>query len=101
MTAGEVRQSYIHCHGVALQALARVGNVLLQKKPKSWKTDLKQLRELNWSRNNHKDWGGRALNNGRLVNTTHAITLTTNRIKQQLKLPLTPDEVQLEESRMN
>lgn len=100
MTAGEVRQDYIHCHGVTLQALAKVGNALMKKKPKGWKGELKKLKKLNWARSNSKDWSGRAINNGRLTNTSHAITLTTNRIKQHLKLALLPEEIQLEESRI-
>ena len=100
MTAGEVRQDYIHCHGVTLQALAKVGNALLRKKTKGWKAELKKLKKLNWARRNEKDWSGRAVNNGRLTNTSHAITLTANRIKQHLELDLSPEEVQLEETRI-
>ena len=44
MAASEVRQDFIHSHGVVLQALGRVGNSLLKRKSKGWKNDLKKVR---------------------------------------------------------
>jgi DNA sulfur modification protein DndB len=43
-------------------------------------------------------WEGRALVGGRVSKTTTNVILTTNYIKQFLKLDLTPDEQRIEEA---
>lgn len=98
MSAGEVRQDFIHSHGVVLQALGRAGNTLLlrSRSEAGWKKRLKKLRELDWSRNNGRLWEGRALVGGRVSKSGQNVTLTTNVIKQRLGLPLTPEEDSLE-----
>lgn len=98
LTAGEVRQDFLHSHGVILQALARVGNVLLKDHPNDWKRKLKELRKIDWRRANSSLWEGRALLGGKVSKSQQNVLLTTNAIKQQLKIPLTPDEEKVEEA---
>lgn len=95
--AGEIRQDYIHSHGVALHALGRVGNALVRAKPDAWQPALRNLRHLDWSRNNSRLWEGRAMIGGRLSKATQNVILTGNAIKKQLKLPLLPEEQRLED----
>src|SRR5947209_14002116 len=66
LVASEVRADYIHSHGIALQAIGRVGNVLLRESPKVWKRSLKHLSVIDWLRSNAKLWEGRALIGGRI-----------------------------------
>ncbi|HEV2801096.1 MAG TPA: DNA sulfur modification protein DndB [Pyrinomonadaceae bacterium] len=98
MTAGEVRRDFIHSHGIALQALGRVGNILLREHPGAWKKQVKGLKALDWSRSNAQQWEGRAMSGGRVSNAGHNITLTTNAIKAHMKLPLTPEEQRIEDA---
>jgi DNA sulfur modification protein DndB len=98
LTAGEVRTDYIHSHGVVLQALARVGNTLVQKYPKQWTKKLAGLDNLDWRRANGKLWEGRALLGGQVSKGHQNIILTTNAIKNHLRLPLSPEEQRLEDA---
>jgi DNA sulfur modification protein DndB len=90
--ASEVREGYIHSHGIALQALGIAGNALIKTYPKDWKKRLASLEKIDWSRANAKIWEGRALIGGKVSKVTTNVVLTTNVIKQALALPL--DEVQ-------
>ena len=92
MSSGEVRQDFIHSHGITLHALGNVGNYLLINHPKDWKKILKNLKQISWLRSNSKLWEGRALVGGQVSMVSHNILLTTNVIKKQLKLPLTQEE---------
>jgi DNA sulfur modification protein DndB len=96
LSAGEVREDYLHSHGVVLQAFGRVGNVLLQSQPKSWMKTLTGLGSIDWRRGNSALWEGRALINGRVSKAQQSVLLTTNAIKNHLGLDLTPEELSAE-----
>lgn len=96
VSAADLRRDYVHAHSLALAALARVGNVLLQKQGRSWGVPLKKLSTLDWSRENARQWEGRAMNAGRLSKRNVNVTLTANLLKQHLGLPLTNEEQELE-----
>ena len=98
ITSGEVRGDYLHSHAIGLQALGMIGNVLLRDYKNSWKTKLKGIGKINWSRSNTKLWEGRAMTAGRLSKTHQHIILTTNALKMKLKLELTPEEERFEEA---
>lgn len=96
MTAGEVRQDFIHSHAIVLQALGRMGRALIKQQPDSWPVLLKRLQHLDWSRRNSTLWEGRAMIAGRLAKNSQNITLTSNAIKQALGLDLTVEEQNVE-----
>lgn len=96
LTAPDVRRDFIHSHGITLQAIGRVGNVLLRD-GSEWKSKLKPLRKIDWSRNNDELWEGRALLGGRVSKAALHVTLTTNLIKGRLKIALTPEEQRVED----
>jgi len=98
ITAGEVRQDFIHSHGVALHALGKVGNELLRKQPKQWKNKLDKLSGIDWSRSNSDFWEGRALVIGRVSKANQSVVLTTNILKKQLGMKLKPEEQEIEDS---
>lgn len=98
LTAGEVRKDFIHSHGTVLQAIGKVGNVLLRDHAGAWKSRLKRLRTINWARNNAKVWEGRAMIGGRVSKAEHNVTLTTNALKIALGLPLAPEEQRVEDA---
>lgn len=97
VTAGEIRQDFIHTHGVVLHAMGRAGNVLLLAHPRDWKKRLVALGRLDWSRENPK-WEGRAMVGGRISKGQHNVVLVTAAIKKALKLPLSADEKRTEEA---
>ncbi|MDD3472939.1 MAG: DNA sulfur modification protein DndB [Syntrophaceae bacterium] len=97
VTAGDVRQDFIHSHGVALHALGRVGNELLLKHPQEWKEYLQKLKPVDWSRRNSELWEGRAMIVGRVSKANQNVILTTNIIKKHLGLELRPEERVFEE----
>ncbi|GFM51886.1 hypothetical protein PSCICE_31530 [Pseudomonas cichorii] len=98
MTAGEVRQDFIHSHAIVLQALGRVGKFVYQAdegKP-NLQSALKKLRDIDWSRTNVSTWEGRAMIGGRMAKNSQNITLTCNQIKRSLGLSLTAEEQVIE-----
>lgn len=98
LPASELREGFIHSHGIALQALGKAGNALLKAHPKDWRKRLSGLSNIDWSRANAAVWEGRALIGGKVSKVTTNVMLTTNVVKQALKLPLEPDEERVEKA---
>lgn len=98
MSAAEVRQGFIHSHGIALQALGKVGNVLIQQPSLEWKKKVKKIKAIDWSRSNSKVWEGRAMTGGRVTKSMNNVTLTSNYLKKHLDLPLSPEEQRVEDA---
>ena len=98
ITAGEVRQDYINSHAVVLQALGRAGQTLLSQARATLKGTLDPLRKIDWRRSNTSLWEGRALIGGRVSKAQQSVLLTTNVIKQQLGLDLSPEERRAEDA---
>lgn len=97
LSAGEVRQDFIHSHGVVLHALGRVGNTLFANDVDDWKRKLEGLRKIDWRRANGELWEGRAMATGRVSKSQQHVTLTTNAIKTALGVRLTADEKEVED----
>ena len=94
----ELRTNYIIAHGVFLEAIGVVGRYMHENQPVYWKSYFKKIVSIDWSRNNKKDWLGRAFSiTGRINKNNHTIQLTANMIKMKLLLPLTEDEQKFEE----
>ena len=72
-----------------------MGRALMEQHPKSWRTMLVPLKDIDWSRTNPM-WEGRALNNGVLKKARANIILTANILKQAVGLELDTQEQALE-----
>jgi DNA sulfur modification protein DndB len=96
MVAGELREHYIHSHGIALQAMGRAGNALLKKDQRTWGKKLVAIGDIDWSRKNTELWEGRALTKGRVSKANLNITLTSNVIKKAVGVELTDEEMKVE-----
>lgn len=94
----ELRRDYVHAHGVILQALGHVGNMLLSKNVRDWKGRLVKLKTIDWSRKNTALWEGRAMIGGRMSAAPSSILLTASVIKKALGVEMTPEESTLERS---
>ncbi|MGH1450176.1 MAG: DNA sulfur modification protein DndB [Pseudomonadaceae bacterium] len=98
MTAGEVRQDFIHSHSIVLQALGRVGRCIFQAEGVDLRKALFKLSEIDWARKNIDTWEGRAMIGGRMAKNSQNVTLTCNEIKRVLGLVLTPEEQNVEDA---
>ncbi len=96
MPASEVREGFIHSHGIALQAIGKAGNTLLKAHPGKWKPKLNELQKIDWSKSNAKLWEGRALIGGKVSKGSTNIILTTNVLKKALGLALSSEEDRVE-----
>jgi DNA sulfur modification protein DndB len=93
----DLREQYVHAHGVMLQAMGQLGADLLCKPKSQWSAILQGLQTIDWARAN-SDWEGRAMHHGRISKARSSVVLSGNYIKQQLDIPLTPSEKEYEES---
>lgn len=94
VTAGEVRQDFIHTHSIVLHALGNVGNALLREsqEPAAWERHLRKLREIDWHRKNSETWEGRALVDGKVSKSRANVALTTAYIRSALDMPPLPGD---------
>lgn len=97
VSTSELREQYIHAHGVMLQAMGTISADLLVKPESHWSSILKGLKDIDWARANNL-WEGRAMHHGRISKARSSVILTGNYIKQQLGIPLTPTEQEYEDS---
>jgi DNA sulfur modification protein DndB len=98
LSAGEVRTDFIHSHGTVIHALGRVGNALRVNGEVNWKEVGVRLGEIDWHKSNAKLWEGRAMTAGRVSKSSNNVTLTTNVLKHQLGVELTPEEQRVEDA---
>lgn len=96
LSTAELRDNYIHAHGVLLQAMGLVGAELIIRKESDWKNTLNRLRNIDWSRAN-LEWEGRAMVHGRISKATTNVILTASLIKTKLGVPLSIAEKELED----
>lgn len=96
--ASEIREGFIHSHGIALQALGLAGNALLKAHQKDWRKRLAALEKIDWSRNNASLWEGRALIGGKVSKVSTNVILTTNVILKALGLEMTDEQRRVEEA---
>ncbi len=97
LSAYELRNNYIHSHGIVLEAFGAIGNLLINQKQLLTQNLINRLNEINWSRQNLNDWKDRAIGpNGRITKNRYCVILTANIIKKQLGLELTAEELGIE-----
>ena len=94
--SSELRKAYVHAHGIALLALGLAGRALISQHPQKWKSRLRKLEQIDWSRSNTKLWEGRAMHAGRINASSNNVVLTTNVLKKTLGIRLTEEERDLE-----
>lgn len=91
------RNDYISSNGVVLEALGLVGNYLYKNNNDNWKEILSNIKYIDWHRSNLDDWQNRVIGStGRIVKSATYVRLTNNLIKIKLNIPLTKEEIKLE-----
>ncbi|MBM3841623.1 MAG: DGQHR domain-containing protein [Verrucomicrobia bacterium] len=93
-----LRARFIHSHALALQAIGKVGNSLLQSHPDDWEGCLASLRQIDWRRENTKDWEGRAFIGGKVSKAMANVVLTSNLLKKAIGIALLPSEKTIEQA---
>jgi DNA sulfur modification protein DndB len=101
VSTAELRQNYVHAHGVTLHALGLAGADLLSLRPSNWKQSLKKLEGIDWARSSSSIWEGRALMYGRLSKARANVGLTANLIRQHIDIPLNAESLILEKQFTN
>lgn len=97
VSAAELRRSFVHSHGVALSAFGILGSTLVSEYPDSWEKKLPKFAKIDWHRTNTELWEGRAIRQGRMSKARKSIKLTVNALKMAFEIPLTEEELDLEE----
>lgn len=93
--ASQIREDFVHTHGITLQALALVGSQLLNEgKPISG--GLEPLKKIDWARTNCDAWEGRAMVGGRLSKSNNHIQVTAVYLKRIVGLSVSKNELALE-----
>lgn len=96
VSPAHLRQEYVHAHAVGLHALGLLGRSLISSNPGTWEVDLAEIRNVDWRKTN-PEWLRRTMTHGKLSKSTSAIRLTCNALKNALSLPLSTEEITLEE----
>src|SRR5690606_13234586 len=97
VATAELREQFVHAHAVMLQAMGFIGADLIARPKSSWEKTLNGLQNIDWARAN-PEWEGRAMHHGRISKARSSVVLTSNYIKQQLDIPLSPIELEYEET---
>lgn len=92
----ELRRDCIHAHGLVMHALGKVGHSIKDSELYDHREILKGLSSIDWRRSNSAIWEGRAMLTGKISKSHTCVILTTNKIKQDLGLPLEANELKVE-----
>ena len=97
ITKRSLREDYIVTLGVTLAAFGNLGRYFYTNKDINMNEYLPKLRNINWLRKN-KEWLGRAVRfDGKIAKNEEAICLTCSKIKTDIGLKLTNEEIAREE----
>lgn len=98
VSTSDLREQYIHAHGIGLGALGEAGSDLLRQFPNDWKEKLSNLSKIDWNRSEIELWRGRAMDNhGKISKTRSSTILTANVIRRALGVSLGAEQQQIED----
>lgn len=93
LTKKQLREDYIVTQGITILAFGYLADFLYEHPEIDMLHSLGELKRIDWSRTNEKDWMGCAIkSNGRINRTESGINLTYLRIKSLIGLELTESE---------
>lgn len=96
LTKKDLRENYIISLSITLNALGKLGKYFYSHPKIDMKSYLLKLQNIDWLRSN-PDWLGRTIReNGKVMNSEEAITLTCSKIKSLIGLPLSKEELSKE-----
>ena len=93
LTKKDLRENYIITLAITLTALGKLGRYFYDNPEVDMKSPLSKLQEIDWLRSNEENWLGRTIrDDGKVMNSEEAVTLTCSKIKQLIGVPLGKDE---------
>lgn len=96
LTKKALRENYIVALAITISAFGKLGRYFYDNRQYEMQDYLRALRQIDWLRSN-PDWVGRTIrDNGKVLNSEEAISLTCAKIKLLIGLPLSRDEQQRE-----
>ena len=96
LTKKALRENYIVTLAITISALGKLGRFFYDNSEYKMGDYLQKLQKIDWLRSNGI-WVGRTIReNGKVLNSEEAISLTCAVIKRELGLPLTKEEAQKE-----
>ncbi len=96
LTKKALRENYIVALAITISAFGKLGRFFYDNNSYDMTQYLVNLRKIDWLRTN-PDWVGRTIReNGKVLNSEEAITLTCSKIKQLIGVPLSREEKQKE-----
>ena len=96
LTKKALRENYIVALAITINAFVKLGRYFYDNRSLDMMLYLKQLQKIDWLRSNSA-WIGRSIReNGKVLNSEEAISLTCSYIKTEMGLPLTKEEQQKE-----
>lgn len=96
LTKKALRENYIVTLAITISALGKLGRFFYDNSGYKMSDYLPKLQKIDWLRSNNI-WVGRTIReNGKVLNSEEAISLTCAVIKRELGLPLTKEEKQKE-----
>lgn len=100
LTKKDLRENYIITLAITLASLGKLGRYFYDNPSVDMRKVLIRLREVDWSRCNDENWLGRTIReDGKVMNSEEAATLTCSKIKQLIGIPLSKEE-QMKEGQM-
>lgn len=100
LTKKALRENYIVALAITISAFGKLGRFFYDNRKYDINHYLIRLKEIDWLRSN-RDWVGRTIReNGKVLNSEEAISLTCAQIKMKIGLPLSKDEQQREKQMM-
>ena len=96
LTKKALRENYIVTLAITISALGKLGRFFYDNRDYKMTDYLPELQKVDWLRSNSM-WVGRTIReNGKVLNSEEAISLTCAVIKREIGLPLTKEEKQKE-----
>ena len=96
LTKKDLRENYIITLAITISAFGKLGRFFFDNDSYKMQDYLPKLQQIDWLRSNNM-WIGRTIrDNGKVLNSEEAISLTCAVIKREIGLPLTKEEKQKE-----
>ena len=95
VTPSELRKYYVNTNTNLLNALGIFGRITIEKYPDDWEIKLRNLKKIDWSREN-PEWEGRLIKHGQMQKQGTAIELAANMILTKCGIDLDKDRQKIE-----
>ena len=96
LTKKALRENYIVALAITISAFGKLGRYFYEHRDENLELYLSKLRSIDWLRTNEA-WVGRTIRqNGKVLNSEEAISLTCSLIKKSIGISLTKEERQKE-----